>query len=141
MNRKRFLFTTGERLRGLRGLLGLSRPEFARTVGMSAKRLENIESGRQRMHDEDLQKVCSTFEAFSRWLVYEGPVERRLPGLKITDSAHRATLYLIKCNPQLLEGSGLSFEDWQMRHRDALRELGERIERGGDGESARDGTD
>lgn len=141
MQRKRFLFTAGERLRGLRGLMGLSRPEFAKAVGISAKRLENVESGRQRMHDEDLQKVCSTFEAFSRWIVYEGPVERRPAGLQITDSAHKAAIYLIKCNPQLLEGSGLSFEDWQGRHQDALLQLEERILRGDDAEPARAGTE
>lgn len=123
MKRKHFLFTAGERLRGLRGLLGLSRPAFAEVVGISAKRLENIENGRQRMHDEDLQKICSTFEDFTRWIAYEGPVEHWPQEINVADSAHKASIYLIKCNPQLLEGSGLSFEDWQSRHRDILLEL------------------
>ncbi len=30
------------------------------------KRLENIESGRQRMHDEDFEKVCGTFPEFTK---------------------------------------------------------------------------
>ncbi|RTT43061.1 helix-turn-helix domain-containing protein, partial [Pseudomonas paraeruginosa] len=45
MVKNRRLFTAGERLRGLRELMGLSRPRFAALVGMKAKRLENIENG------------------------------------------------------------------------------------------------
>ena len=53
MTKRRFLFTAGERLRGLRELMGLSRPAFAEIVGIKPKRLENIENGWQKMHDED----------------------------------------------------------------------------------------
>lgn len=42
---KNFLFTAGERLRGLRELMGLSRRALAESVGMKVKSVENIELG------------------------------------------------------------------------------------------------
>jgi transcriptional regulator with XRE-family HTH domain len=123
MTKKRFLFTAGERLRGLRELMGLSRPAFAEIVGIKPKRLENIENGWQKMHDEDFEKVCSVFEEFSRWIAYEGPVDRQPLELKVADSAQKAAVYLVKCNPELLKSSGISLEDWQSRHQAVLDEL------------------
>ncbi|SFO82645.1 helix-turn-helix domain-containing protein [Pseudomonas borbori] len=123
MTKKRFLFTAGERLRGLRELMGLSRPAFAEIVGIKSKRLENIENGWQKMHDEDFEKVCSVFEEFSRWIAYEGPVDRQPMELKVADSAQKAAVYLVKCNPELLNNSGISLAEWQSRHQAMLDEL------------------
>ncbi|TBU95438.1 helix-turn-helix domain-containing protein [Phytopseudomonas dryadis] len=123
MTNKRFLFTAGERMRGLRELMGLSRKAFAEIVGMPPKRVENIENGWQRMHDEDFQKVCSKFEDFSRWIAYEGPIDSLPLQLKVADSAQKAAVYLVKRNPDLLDGSGMSFAEWQQRHRDVLVEI------------------
>ncbi|NQD91428.1 helix-turn-helix transcriptional regulator [Pseudomonas sp. CrR25] len=131
MTKKRFLFTAGERLRGLRELMGLSRPAFAEIVGIKPKRLENIENGWQKMHDEDFEKVCSVFEEFSRWIAYEGPLDRQPLELKVADSAQRAAVYLVKRNPELLESSGLSLEEWTRRHQAVLDELSDSEEHTG----------
>ncbi len=53
MVKNRRLFTAGKRLRALRELMGLSRPQFAELVGMTAKRLENIENELQHMHERE----------------------------------------------------------------------------------------
>lgn len=126
MTKKRFLFSAGERLRGLRELMGLSRPAFSEIVGIKPKRLENIENGLQKMHDEDFEKVCSVYEEFSRWIAYEGPVDRQTLEFKVADSAQMAAVYLVKHNPELLERSGLSMDDWQRRHQATLDELSDK---------------
>ncbi|MEG7038139.1 helix-turn-helix transcriptional regulator, partial [Pseudomonas aeruginosa] len=58
MVKDRRLFTACKRLRALRELMGLSRPQFTELAGITAKRLENIENELQRMHDEDFEKIC-----------------------------------------------------------------------------------
>ncbi|PAU64069.1 hypothetical protein BZL41_10655 [Pseudomonas sp. PIC25] len=125
MNKKYFMFSAGERMRGLRELAGLSRRKFSMVVGIKPKRLENIENGWQRMHDEDFQKVCSVFPEFSRWISYEGPLDPKPMELKVADSAQKAAVYLVNRNPELLEGSDLTFEEWQQRHENILNELQE----------------
>lgn len=125
MVKKYFLFTAGERLRALRSLTGLSRRAFADTVGMKPKDVENIEYGKQRMRDEDFQKVCSVYEDFSRWITYEGPIDSVEVTWKVADSAQRAAVYLVERNPQLLAGSNLSLEEWRARHHDQLESLSE----------------
>ncbi|MDU3957269.1 MAG: helix-turn-helix transcriptional regulator, partial [Pseudomonas aeruginosa] len=92
MVKNRRLFTAGKRLRALRELMGLSRPQFAELVGMTAKRLENIENELQRMHDEDFEKVCGTFPEFSDWIAYEGSIEPQSIAWKVDDSAQAAAV-------------------------------------------------
>jgi hypothetical protein len=41
----------------------------------------------------------------------------------VADSAQKAAVYLVKCNPELLKSSGISLEDWQSRHQTVLDEL------------------
>ncbi|WP_048301917.1 helix-turn-helix domain-containing protein, partial [Pseudomonas aeruginosa] len=113
--RKRCLFRAGERLFGLRGLTGLNRPQFSEVVGMDPKRLENIESGRQRMHDEDFEKVCGTFPEFSDWIAYEGSIEPQSIAWKVADSAQAAAVYLVERNPVLLERHGIDMQAWRER--------------------------
>ncbi|MGY4532706.1 transcriptional regulator with XRE-family HTH domain [Pseudomonas sp. TE3786] len=125
MNNQRFLFTAGQRLRGLRELMGLKRPAFAQLTGIDAKRLENIESGQQRMHDIDFEKVCSLYPGFARWITYGGPVDGDLMNLKVADSAQMNAVYLVHCNPLLLEHIGLSLPDWTQRHQRQLELLAE----------------
>jgi transcriptional regulator with XRE-family HTH domain len=129
MVKKRFLFTAGERLRGLRVLMGLSRREFAEVVGMKTKSVEYIELGLQRMHDEDFQKVCSVYPDFSRWITYEGPLDSTSVAWKIADSAQRAAVYLVQRYPTLLENSEMDLEEWRARHREVLERLREEEER------------
>ena len=125
MNNQRFLFTAGQRLRGLRELMGLKRPAFAQLTGIDTKRLENIENGYQRMHDMDFEKVCSLYPEFARWITYGGPVDGDLLDLKVADSAQMDAVYLVQRNPALLGKIGLTLEDWTERHQPQLQLLSE----------------
>ncbi|GAB7559223.1 helix-turn-helix transcriptional regulator [Pseudomonas aeruginosa] len=117
------MFTAGKRLRALRELMGLSRPQFAELVGMTAKRLENIENELQRMHDEDFEKVCGTFPEFSDWIAYEGSIEPQSIAWKVADSAQAAAVYLVERNPVLLERHGIDMQAWRERHREIREAL------------------
>ncbi|WP_070337005.1 helix-turn-helix domain-containing protein [Pseudomonas aeruginosa] len=123
MVKNRRLFTAGKRLRALRELIGLSRPQFAELVGMTAKRLENIENELQRMHDEDFEKVCGTFPEFSDWIAYEGSIEPQSIAWKVADSAQAAAVYLVERNPVLLERHGIDMQAWRERHREIREAL------------------
>ena len=123
MVKNRRLFTAGKRLRALRELMGLSRPQFAELVGMTAKRLENIENELQRMHDEDFEKVCGTFPEFSDWIAYEGSIEPQSIAWKVADSAQAAAVYLVERNPVLLEQHGIDMQAWRERHREIREAL------------------
>ena len=125
MNNQRFLFTAGQRLRGLRELMGLSRPAFEKVTGIDRKRLENIECGQQRMHDIDFEKVCSLYPEFARWITYGGAVDGDVMDLKVADSGHLNAVYLVQCNPVLLENIGLTLEDWTERHQPQLQLISE----------------
>ncbi|MEW3664317.1 helix-turn-helix transcriptional regulator [Pseudomonas aeruginosa] len=123
MVKNRRLFTAGKRLRALRELMGLNRPQFAELVGMTAKRLENIENELQRMHDEDFEKVCGTFPEFSDWIAYEGSIEPQSIAWKVADSAQAAAVYLVERNPVLLERHGIDMQAWRERHREIREAL------------------
>lgn len=123
MVKNRRLFTAGKRLRALRELMGLSRPQFAELVGMTAKRLENIENELQRMHDEDFEKVCGTFPEFSDWIAHEGSIEPQSIAWKVADSAQAAAVYLVERNPVLLERHGIDMQAWRERHREIREAL------------------
>ncbi|HIE2335469.1 XRE family transcriptional regulator [Pseudomonas aeruginosa] len=123
MVKNRRLFTAGKRLRALRELMGLSRPQFAELVGMTAKRLENIENELQRMHDEDFEKVCGTFPEFSDWIAYEGSIEPQSIAWKVADSAQAVAVYLVERNPVLLEQHGIDMQAWRERHREIREAL------------------
>ncbi|AON71620.1 transcriptional regulator [Pseudomonas aeruginosa] len=123
MVKNRRLFTAGKRLRALRELMGLSRSQFAELVGMTAKRLENIENELQRMHDEDFEKVCGTFPEFSDWIAYEGSIEPQSIAWKVADSAQAAAVYLVERNPVLLERHGIDMQAWRERHREIREAL------------------
>ncbi|MBG6467093.1 helix-turn-helix transcriptional regulator [Pseudomonas aeruginosa] len=123
MVKNRRLFTAGKRLRALRELMGLSRPQFAELVGMTAKRLENIENELQRMHDEDFEKVCGTFPEFSDWIAYEGSIEPQSIAWKVADSAQAAAGSLAERNPVLLEQHGIDMQAWRERHREIREAL------------------
>ncbi|EPF2498587.1 helix-turn-helix domain-containing protein [Pseudomonas aeruginosa] len=123
MVKNRRLFTAGKRLRALRELMGLSRPQFAELVGMTAKRLENIENELQPMHDEDFEKVCGTFPEFSDWIAYEGSIEPQSIAWKVADSAQAAAVYLVERNPVLLERHGIDMQAWRERHREIREAL------------------
>ncbi|GLK88800.1 helix-turn-helix domain-containing protein [Pseudomonas turukhanskensis] len=125
MSNQHFLFTAGQRLRGLRELMGLKRPAFSQLTGIDRKRLENIECGQQRMHDIDFEKVCGLYPEFARWITYGGPVDGDLLDLRVADSAQMSAVYLVQCNPVLLDSIGLSLEEWTQRHQTQLQLISE----------------
>lgn len=125
MKNQNFLFTAGQRLRGLRELMVLKRPAFSQLTGIDTKRLENIECGQQRMHDIDFAKVCSLYPEFARWITYGGPVDGDLMHLRVADSAQMSAVYLVQCNPVLLKNLGLTQEDWTERHQPQLQLISE----------------
>lgn len=96
---------------------------------MKEKVVENIEYGKQRMRDEDFQKVCSVYEDFSRWITYEGPIDSLSVNWQVADSAQRAAVYMVERNPALLTNSAISLAEWQERHRDVLDSLREEEQR------------
>ncbi|ABR81607.2 MULTISPECIES: helix-turn-helix domain-containing protein [Pseudomonas] len=124
--RKRCLFRAGERMFGLRTLMGLNRPQFAEIVGMDPKRLENIESGQQRMHDQDFEKVCGTFPEFSDWIAYEGEIETHSAAWRVAEAAQEAAVYLVERNPELLELQGLDMPTWREQHQEILEKVRKR---------------
>jgi transcriptional regulator with XRE-family HTH domain len=53
----------GSRLRQLRLLRGVDRPELARTLGVSASRLEAFEEGRERISAETMRQLSRILKA------------------------------------------------------------------------------
>lgn len=67
--------SAGQRLRGMRELMGMDRKEFAELLGFDYSRLTRIELGKQAMHDVDFERVLRVFPHFSHWLTYAGPID------------------------------------------------------------------
>lgn len=67
--------TAGQRLRGMRELMGMDRTEFAKLLGFDYSRLTSIELGKQRMHDIDFDRVLRVFPHFAQWLTFGGPID------------------------------------------------------------------
>lgn len=65
---------TGQRLRLVREWARRTRAAFYDETGIDPKRLFNIEEGRQKTHDEDIEKVCGRYPQFSDLVSYGGPV-------------------------------------------------------------------
>lgn len=64
----------GERLRGLRELMGLSRPEFAEALGIDPARLRNIELQRTKVNEDDFAAIGSVLPELLPWLTYEAEI-------------------------------------------------------------------
>jgi len=59
----------GKRLKEVRKLLGMSREEFARRLGVSVHTLDKWESGRRRISLEACKKLLSDFGVNLNWLI------------------------------------------------------------------------
>lgn len=65
----------GERMQGMRKLMGISRREFSEITGIDYHRLGNMEQGKQRMNDDDIARVVRQFPHFVMWLVIGGDID------------------------------------------------------------------
>ncbi len=77
---------TGDRLRIIRELIGLTQREFASFLGIEMSKLKNIEYKRNRVTEEIYEKIGENFPELLKWFVYEGPVD--LPELRNSDSKY-----------------------------------------------------
>lgn len=65
----------GERMKGMRMLMGIPRREFAEITGIDYHRLGNMEQGKQRMNDDDIARVVRQFPHFVMWLTIGGDID------------------------------------------------------------------
>lgn len=63
------LETANQRIRALRQALQMTRIEFCEQTGMKLTTLENIEKGRQKVHDEHFQAIARHWPEYLFWLV------------------------------------------------------------------------
>lgn len=67
--------TAGDRLKGLRELIGLKQDEMAEMLGVPISRYKNVESKKVRMAEDEFSAVCSQFPEFAHYLTYEGDID------------------------------------------------------------------
>lgn len=67
--------TAGERLRAMRELMKLERPDFAGLVGLTQTSLANVELGKQRMNEDHFEKVLRVLPHFTLWLTIGGDID------------------------------------------------------------------
>ncbi|KAF1004039.1 MAG: hypothetical protein GAK36_00138 [Pseudomonas sp.] len=71
----------------------------------------------------DFERVCSSYEEFSRWISYEGPVDTERVTWHVAESDQRAALYLVDRHPDLLRVAGVDAQAWRERHHEELQAL------------------
>ena len=64
----------GERIKGLRELMGLSRTEFGELVGIEPARIRNIELQRTKVNEDDFAALGLTMPELLPWLTYEADI-------------------------------------------------------------------
>lgn len=67
----------GERLAIVRHWLKFSRSDFQSETGISASRLFDLERLRQKVHDTDIQAVCSRYPEVAEFVASGGPTRLR----------------------------------------------------------------
>lgn len=67
--------SAGDRLRAMRELMGMDRPEFSEHTGLNPITLANIELGKQRMNDDHFEKVLKVFPHYAHWLTFGGDID------------------------------------------------------------------
>jgi transcriptional regulator with XRE-family HTH domain len=76
-------YKAGERLRFLRELMGLTREQFANTIGIDFIRLRNMEQKRCRVGEDEFAKIGLLFPEIIPWIIFEGDINLEL--LKVSD--------------------------------------------------------
>jgi transcriptional regulator with XRE-family HTH domain len=61
--------TPGERITGLRAVLGYSRVEFSKLTGIDYKLLENIELGYSRVNCDHYEAIAKHWPEYTLWLI------------------------------------------------------------------------
>lgn len=74
----------GDRFKGLRELMGMTREEFAEVIGIDAPRIKNIELHRRKPNEDDFAAIGKTLPELLPWLVYEADIS--LDGLLQSES-------------------------------------------------------
>jgi len=64
----------GTRLRIIRTLLGLKRPEMAAQCGLSAERLRNLEDLKQKLNEDDLATITESWAFTTDYLLHGDPL-------------------------------------------------------------------
>ena len=95
--------TLHNRIEKLRTDLKMSQPEFAAALGMDAKKgrstINNWESGANRVKDDDLKRIASTFHVSADWLLGLSEVKSPEPdvqGVCQYTGLHEDVIMLIK---------------------------------------------
>jgi len=65
----------GDRLKGLRELIGLRQDEMADMLDVPLIRYRNVEGKKVRMAEDEFSAVCSRFPEFALYLTYEGDID------------------------------------------------------------------
>ncbi|MCO1336414.1 helix-turn-helix domain-containing protein [Microbulbifer sp. OS29] len=64
----------GQRLQGMRELMGLTRDEFSDLLDIPWVRLRNVEQQKARMAEDEFAKIGQKFPEFMPWITYEGAI-------------------------------------------------------------------
>lgn len=64
----------GERFKGLRELMGMTRREFAEAVQIDEARIRNIELQRTKVNEDDFAKIGQLMPELLPWLTYEADI-------------------------------------------------------------------
>ena len=65
----------GDRLKGLRLLIGLTQDEMAEMLELPFTRYRNVEGKKARMAEDEFSAVCARFPEFALYLTYEGNID------------------------------------------------------------------
>ncbi|WP_020410986.1 hypothetical protein [Hahella ganghwensis] len=64
----------GERLKGMRELMGFTRMRFAEFLDINLIRLKNLEQLKARVAEDEFEKLGKMFPEMMPWLVYGGKI-------------------------------------------------------------------
>ncbi|MCO1336002.1 hypothetical protein MO867_16855 [Microbulbifer sp. OS29] len=64
----------GQRLKGMRELLGITREDFSGLVDIPWIRMKSIEQQKVRMAEDEFAKIGHKFPEFMPWITYEGDI-------------------------------------------------------------------
>ncbi|GHU86440.1 hypothetical protein FACS189473_5670 [Spirochaetia bacterium] len=57
-----------DRIRAIRGELGINQDEFARRIGVTQAALSRIEVGKSKLTEQNVKLICVTFNVNEQWL-------------------------------------------------------------------------
>jgi transcriptional regulator with XRE-family HTH domain len=57
-----------DKIRAIRGKLGINQGEFARRIGLTQAALSRIEVGKSNLTEQNIKLICVTFNVNEQWL-------------------------------------------------------------------------